>query len=123
MITGSGGTSYSHLGRPWGPFARVVFAYTYMDACVKPGGWDNWGKAENERTACFYEYKYVVFNACRLIVTQYHAYYNFERQLYDEWEHRRMPRSPDRRLIFLVQVFWARELLDEKGMLGERISR
>ncbi|KAM0033505.1 putative pectinesterase [Helianthus debilis subsp. tardiflorus] len=34
VITGNGGTQYSYLGRPWGPFGRVVFAYTYMDACV-----------------------------------------------------------------------------------------
>ncbi|KAL4019937.1 hypothetical protein IC575_018699 [Cucumis melo] len=31
VITGSGETSYVHLERPWGPFARVVFAYTHMD--------------------------------------------------------------------------------------------
>ncbi|KAF3326362.1 pectinesterase 31-like isoform X1 [Carex littledalei] len=57
VITGSGGTGYSYLGRPWGPYARVVFAYTWIDACVKPQGWHNWDKAENERTACFYEYR------------------------------------------------------------------
>lgn len=58
VITGNGGTPYACLGRPWGPFGRVVFAYTYMDACIKHVGWDNWGKAENERSACFYEYRY-----------------------------------------------------------------
>ncbi|MFS7970882.1 putative pectinesterase [Helianthus anomalus] len=58
VITGNGGTQYSYLGRPWGPFGRVVFAYTYMDACIKHHGWNNWGKTENERSACFYEYKY-----------------------------------------------------------------
>lgn len=58
MITGNGGTSYACLGRPWGPFGRVVYAHTYMDACIKPEGWDNWGKTENERSACFYEYRY-----------------------------------------------------------------
>ncbi|PON37296.1 Pectinesterase, Tyr active site [Parasponia andersonii] len=57
VITGNGGSSYAYLGRPWGPFGRVVFAYTYMDACVKHVGWNNWGKAENERSACFYEYR------------------------------------------------------------------
>lgn len=57
VITGNGGTSYSYLGRPWGPFGRVIFAYTWMDACIKPAGWHNWDKAENERTACFYEYR------------------------------------------------------------------
>ncbi|GMH05109.1 hypothetical protein Nepgr_006949 [Nepenthes gracilis] len=57
VITGDGGTSYAYLGRPWGPFGRVVFAYTYMDRCIKPEGWNNWGKCEKERTACFYEYR------------------------------------------------------------------
>lgn len=57
VITGNGGSSYMHLGRPWGPFGRVIFAYTYMDQCIKHVGWHNWGKTENERTACFYEYR------------------------------------------------------------------
>lgn len=61
VITGNGGSSYSYLGRPWGPFGRVVFAYTYMDQCIKHVGWNNWGKPENERNACFYEYRYLVF--------------------------------------------------------------
>eukprot|EP00252_Welwitschia_mirabilis_P022489 TRINITY_DN609_c0_g1_i3.p1 TRINITY_DN609_c0_g1~~TRINITY_DN609_c0_g1_i3.p1 ORF type:complete len:321 (-),score=40.35 TRINITY_DN609_c0_g1_i3:249-1211(-) len=56
-ITGNGGNSYIHLGRPWAPFARVVFAYTWMDACIKPEGWNNWGKPDNEKTSCFYEYR------------------------------------------------------------------
>lgn len=86
MITGSGGNSYIHLGRPWGPFARVVFAYTYMDACIKPAGWDNWGKIENERTACFYEYKYVMFNAFSPYCSTMHMLItNSGQPLYDEW--------------------------------------
>lgn len=60
IITGNGGNSYAHLGRPWGPFGRVVFAYTYIDGCIKHVGWNNWGKAENERSACFYEYRYTI---------------------------------------------------------------
>ncbi|KAF5190104.1 Pectinesterase [Thalictrum thalictroides] len=57
VITGNGGSGYSYLGRPWGPFGRVVFAYTWIDACIKHVGWNNWGKPENERSACFYEYR------------------------------------------------------------------
>ncbi|KAF7134852.1 hypothetical protein RHSIM_Rhsim08G0071500 [Rhododendron simsii] len=57
VITGNGGTSYTYLGRPWGPFGRVVFVYTWMDACIKHVGWHNWDKPENERSACFYEYR------------------------------------------------------------------
>ncbi|KAM1221770.1 hypothetical protein ACFX13_009594 [Malus domestica] len=58
VITGNGRTSYAYLGRPWGPFGRVVFAYIFMDGCIRHVGWNNWGKTENERTACFYEYRY-----------------------------------------------------------------
>uniref|UniRef100_A0A2C9WCH7 Pectinesterase n=1 Tax=Manihot esculenta TaxID=3983 RepID=A0A2C9WCH7_MANES len=57
VITGNGGNSYAYLGRPWGPFGRVLFAYTYMDQCINHAGWHNWDKTENEGTACFYEYR------------------------------------------------------------------
>ncbi|XP_040371201.1 pectinesterase 31 [Rosa chinensis] len=57
VITGNGGTPYAFLGRPWGPCGRVVFAFTYMDACIKHVGWNNWDKTENEGSACFNEYR------------------------------------------------------------------
>ncbi|KAK9116651.1 hypothetical protein Sjap_015598 [Stephania japonica] len=46
-------TSWTTMGTFW----KVVYAYTWMDACIKPVGWHNWGKSENERSACFYEYR------------------------------------------------------------------
>lgn len=58
IITGNGEAGYMFLGRPWGPFGRVVFAHTFMDRCIKPAGWHNWDRSENERTACFFEYRY-----------------------------------------------------------------
>ncbi|KAL3701427.1 hypothetical protein R1sor_019449 [Riccia sorocarpa] len=58
VITGTGDTKpYMHLGRPWAPYARVVFAYSYIDCCIVPAGWNNWDNAENEKTACYYEYR------------------------------------------------------------------
>ncbi|MQL90636.1 hypothetical protein Taro_023239 [Colocasia esculenta] len=57
VITGNGNSAYSYLGRPWGPFARVVFAYTWLDPCIRPAGWHNWDKIENERNACFFQYR------------------------------------------------------------------
>ncbi|KAJ4877827.1 Pectinesterase 31 [Raphanus sativus] len=57
VITGNGESGYTYLGRPWRPFGRVVFAYSYMDACIRNAGWHNWGNEENENSACFYEYK------------------------------------------------------------------
>jgi pectinesterase len=44
------------LGRPWRPHASVAFIQCEMGAHLKPGGWDNWGKAENEGTARFVEF-------------------------------------------------------------------
>ncbi|KAH0908472.1 hypothetical protein HID58_031793 [Brassica napus] len=57
VITGNGQSGYMYLGRPWRPFGRVVFAYTYMDACIRNVGWHNWGNEDNETSACFYEYR------------------------------------------------------------------
>ncbi|GKV08763.1 hypothetical protein SLEP1_g20354 [Rubroshorea leprosula] len=41
VITGNGGSPYMHLGCPWVPFGRVVFAYTYVDQCIRNVGWHN----------------------------------------------------------------------------------
>lgn len=47
-VTGSGAL---YLGRAWGPFSRVVFAYTYMDNIIVPKGWFNWGDPNREMYA------------------------------------------------------------------------
>jgi pectinesterase len=44
------------LGRPWRPFARVVFMRTELPAEIRPEGWNNWGKESNEKTAWFAEF-------------------------------------------------------------------
>jgi pectinesterase len=45
------------LGRPWRPFARTVFIKCEMGKHIKPEGWNNWGKTQNEKTAYYAEYK------------------------------------------------------------------
>jgi pectinesterase len=55
-ITGSGPDSSFYLGRPWRPFAKVVFIDCNMSEIVKPEGWNNWGKEENEKTTFYAEY-------------------------------------------------------------------
>ncbi|KAL0315703.1 UNVERIFIED_CONTAM: putative pectinesterase 53 [Sesamum radiatum] len=53
-VTGSGAL---YLGRAWGPFSRVVFAYTYMDNIIIPKGWYNWGDPSKKMTVFYGQYK------------------------------------------------------------------
>jgi pectinesterase len=46
-----------HLGRPWRPYARVVYIRTEMGPQILPVGWDNWRNPDNEKNAFFAEYK------------------------------------------------------------------
>ena len=55
-LTGANTKDGVFLGRPWRAFGRTVYLNTTMDAHIKPEGWNNWGKAENEKTAYFAEY-------------------------------------------------------------------
>jgi len=46
----------TYLGRPWRPFARVVFLRTEMSAAIRPEGWHNWGKPDAEKTTFYADY-------------------------------------------------------------------
>jgi pectinesterase len=56
-ITGEAQAGSFFLGRPWRPYAKTVFLFCQLDKQVKPEGWNNWSKAENEKTAYYAEYK------------------------------------------------------------------
>jgi len=43
------------LGRPWRPYSRSLYLNTELPATLAPQGWDNWGKASNEKTAFYGE--------------------------------------------------------------------
>lgn len=47
----------AHLGRPWRPYAKVVYIRTVMGPHIVPVAWDNWRNPENEKTAFFAEYQ------------------------------------------------------------------
>lgn len=55
-ITGDAPESSFYLGRPWRPFGKAVFIGCELGKHIKPEGWHNWGKTENEKTAFFAEY-------------------------------------------------------------------
>ncbi len=44
------------LGRPWRPFASVTYLNCVIEDHIRPQGWNNWGKTENEKTARYSEY-------------------------------------------------------------------
>ena len=44
-----------YLGRPWRPFARVLFLRCTLGPHLRPEGWDNWRDPKNEATAFFAE--------------------------------------------------------------------
>lgn len=46
----------AYLGRPWRPYASVAFLNCEMGDHIKPEGWHNWGKSENEQTVRYAEY-------------------------------------------------------------------
>ncbi|KAK1665889.1 hypothetical protein QYE76_054048 [Lolium multiflorum] len=51
------GVATAILGRPWGPYSRVVFALSYMSSAVSPRGWDDWGESDRQRTAFYGQYQ------------------------------------------------------------------
>lgn len=56
-ITGNSTENSFYLGRPWRPYANVVFIECEIPRLIKAEGWHNWGKKENEKTAFYAEYK------------------------------------------------------------------
>ena len=56
-LTGQDTSKGVFLGRPWRPYARVVFIECWLDSHIKPEGWDNWRDPAREKTAWFAEYK------------------------------------------------------------------
>lgn len=56
-LTGENTGSGVYLGRPWRPYARVVFIECWLGAHIKPEGWDNWRDPAREKTTWFGEYR------------------------------------------------------------------
>lgn len=55
-ITGESADVKTYLGRPWRPFASVVFLNTEMSDVVRPVGWHNWSKPDSEKTSRYAEF-------------------------------------------------------------------
>ncbi len=45
------------LGRPWRPYAQVLYMHSYIGRHIKPEGWSNWNNTDNYLTARYAEYQ------------------------------------------------------------------
>jgi pectinesterase len=55
-VTGESPEVKTYLGRPWRPYASVIFLNTEMSATVRPAGWHNWNQPDREKTARYAEF-------------------------------------------------------------------
>ena len=45
------------LGRPWRPYAKVVYLTCYLGPHIRPEGWSTWNDNDNHKTTYYAEYK------------------------------------------------------------------
>ena len=56
-LTGDTSLHNVSLGRPWRPYAAVVYMNCYIGPHIKPEGWSNWNNTDNYKTTRYAEYK------------------------------------------------------------------
>ncbi|HEY6957074.1 MAG TPA: pectinesterase family protein [Flavisolibacter sp.] len=57
VLTGDSTLHSVSLGRPWRPYAAVVYIHCYIGQQIMPQGWANWNKTDNYKTTRYAEYK------------------------------------------------------------------
>ena len=56
VLTGDSSLHGVSLGRPWRPFAQVLYMHCYIGEHIKPEGWSNWNNTETYLTTRYSEY-------------------------------------------------------------------
>ena len=57
VLTGDTSLHNVSLGRPWRPYAAVVYLHCFIGVHIKPEGWSNWNNTDNYKTTRYAEYK------------------------------------------------------------------
>ena len=57
ILTGDTSLHNVSLGRPWRPYAHVVYMNCFIGEHIKPEGWSNWNNTDNYKTTRYAEYK------------------------------------------------------------------
>jgi len=56
-LTADTGLNRVSLGRPWRPYASVIYLHCYIGAHIIPGGWANWNNTDSDKTARYAEFE------------------------------------------------------------------
>ena len=57
VLTGDSTLHNVSLGRPWRPYATVIYMHTYIGQQIKKEGWSNWNNTESYKTARYAEHE------------------------------------------------------------------
>jgi len=57
VLTGDTSVHNASLGRPWRPYAAVVYIHCFIGEHIRPEGWSNWNNTDSYKTARYAEYK------------------------------------------------------------------
>jgi len=57
VLTGDTSVHSASLGRPWRPYAAVVYIHCFIGQHIRPEGWSNWNNTDSYKTARYAEYK------------------------------------------------------------------
>jgi pectinesterase len=57
ILTGDTSLHNVSLGRPWRPYASVVYMRCFIGEHIRPEGWSNWNNTDNFKTTRYAEYK------------------------------------------------------------------
>jgi len=57
ILTGDTSLHNVSLGRPWRPYAHVIYMNSYIGPHIKEEGWSNWNNTDNYLTTRYAEYK------------------------------------------------------------------
>ncbi len=56
ILTGDTAIHNASLGRPWRPYAAVIYLHCYIDRHIRPEGWSPWNDTDSYKLSRFAEY-------------------------------------------------------------------
>jgi pectinesterase len=57
ILTGDTSIHSASLGRPWRPYAAVVYLHCFIGEHIRPEGWSTWNNNDNHKTARYSEFE------------------------------------------------------------------